>query len=249
MWHGGGLTGACWETTPDGRPGFRDIFLAGGWDVFVSDAVERGRSGFAPVPDVWGPPISQTIETVFERFRIGAYLPKGELARASQHVYPGTAFPVEALDRFAAQMVPRWTNTNGYILDAYLEELEATGPAVILAHSQGCVFALEAAARRPDLVAALVLLEPAAIPELPASFIAADLPMLVMLGDFIERSKRWMKMQRDITRFVSCNDHAELLQLPEHGLEGNSHMLMMDRTSDKVAELIMNWLAKQELSV
>ena len=28
------------------------MFLCKGWDVYVSDAVERGRSGFAP-PSVW----------------------------------------------------------------------------------------------------------------------------------------------------------------------------------------------------
>src|SRR5206468_2183178 len=47
MWHGGGLTGATYETTPDGREGWRDMFLRKGWDVYVTDAVERGRSGFA----------------------------------------------------------------------------------------------------------------------------------------------------------------------------------------------------------
>ena len=40
LWHGGGLTGACWETTPDGRPGWLMWFLEQGFDVLVSDAVE-----------------------------------------------------------------------------------------------------------------------------------------------------------------------------------------------------------------
>ena len=52
MWHGGGLTGATYETTPDGREGWLNMFIRKGWDVYVSDAVERGRSGFA-TPDVW----------------------------------------------------------------------------------------------------------------------------------------------------------------------------------------------------
>ena len=52
LWHGGGLTGASFETTPDGREGFVNMFIRKGWDVYVSDAVERGRSGFAS-PDIW----------------------------------------------------------------------------------------------------------------------------------------------------------------------------------------------------
>ena len=47
MWHGGGLTGVTYETTPDGRDGWLNMFLRKGWDVYNSDAVERGRSGFA----------------------------------------------------------------------------------------------------------------------------------------------------------------------------------------------------------
>lgn len=43
MWHGGGMTGVTWEDTPDGRPGWQMAFLRNGHDVYVSDAVERGR--------------------------------------------------------------------------------------------------------------------------------------------------------------------------------------------------------------
>ena len=55
MWHGGGLTGVTYESTPDGREGWMNMFIRKGWDTYVSDAVERGRSGFAS-PDVWSDP-------------------------------------------------------------------------------------------------------------------------------------------------------------------------------------------------
>lgn len=59
MWHGGGLTGVTWETTPDGREGWDTLFLRMGFDVYVSDAVERGRASWAKFPDVNPtPPIS-----------------------------------------------------------------------------------------------------------------------------------------------------------------------------------------------
>src|SRR5882757_1815252 len=44
MWHGGGLTGVTYETTPDGREGWLNFFLRKGWGVYNSDAVERGRA-------------------------------------------------------------------------------------------------------------------------------------------------------------------------------------------------------------
>jgi hypothetical protein len=33
MWHGGGLTGVTYETTPDGRDGWLNMFIRKGWDV------------------------------------------------------------------------------------------------------------------------------------------------------------------------------------------------------------------------
>src|SRR3712207_4985257 len=35
MWHGGALTGATYETTPDGRDGWLNIFVRKGWDTYV----------------------------------------------------------------------------------------------------------------------------------------------------------------------------------------------------------------------
>lgn len=47
MWHGGGMSGACWESTPDGRPAWQMSFLRAGFSTYVSDAVERGRASWA----------------------------------------------------------------------------------------------------------------------------------------------------------------------------------------------------------
>src|SRR5690242_10697426 len=37
MWHGGGLTGVTYESTPDGREGWLNFFVREGWDTYVSD--------------------------------------------------------------------------------------------------------------------------------------------------------------------------------------------------------------------
>ena len=71
MWHGGGLTGATYETTPDGREGWRDMMIRRGWDVYITDATERGRAGFAS-PMIWkDDPVFLTEVDPWERFRIG----------------------------------------------------------------------------------------------------------------------------------------------------------------------------------
>src|SRR5262249_28267407 len=43
MWHGAGLTGVTYETTPDGREGRLNLFVRKGWDVYVSDGRARPR--------------------------------------------------------------------------------------------------------------------------------------------------------------------------------------------------------------
>ena len=63
LWHGGGLTGVTYETKPDGGEGWLTMFIRNGWDTYISDAVERGRSGwsntfagepvFLPLGDPW----------------------------------------------------------------------------------------------------------------------------------------------------------------------------------------------------
>src|SRR6267143_1525215 len=41
LWHGGGLTGVTYETTPDGREGWLNYFLRKGWSVYNSDEIDR----------------------------------------------------------------------------------------------------------------------------------------------------------------------------------------------------------------
>ena len=72
LWHGGGMTGCTWETTPDGRNGWLWKFLDAGYDVLVSDAVERGRSSWARFPQVYREsPVFRTKREAWTTFRMG----------------------------------------------------------------------------------------------------------------------------------------------------------------------------------
>src|SRR5471032_1367920 len=116
MWHGGGLTGVTYETTPDGREGWRNLFSRKGWDVYNSDAVERGRSGFAP-PDVGNSePNFLTKANPFDRFRIGQGAGSWNADPAKMKVNAGSQFPVEAYENFTKQIVPRWTTTDEAVI-------------------------------------------------------------------------------------------------------------------------------------
>ncbi len=45
LWHGGGLTGATYETTPDGREGWLNYFLRKGWSVYNSESNADAPAG------------------------------------------------------------------------------------------------------------------------------------------------------------------------------------------------------------
>ncbi len=93
FWHGGGLTGVTWETTPDGRPGWQQRFLEAGFDVYVSDAVERGRAGWARFPEVWPTePFFRAKAEGWELFRLGP-ANSYRSTPAERTAHPGQQFP------------------------------------------------------------------------------------------------------------------------------------------------------------
>ncbi|MCC6534666.1 MAG: esterase [Burkholderiales bacterium] len=246
MWHGGGLSGVSYETTPDGREGWLNWFVKKGWAVYNSDAVERGRSGWAMYPDVFaGEPLFLTKANPFERFRIGA----GEGSYATRRVLPGSQFPVEAYDNFVKQSVPRWTTTDKATIAAYTALVDKVCPCVVLVHSQAGLFGAMVAEARPDKVKALIMVEPANGGADGAKL--KSTPVLAIYGDYIDQDARWPKIRQIGYRYYdsvrNAGGSADVVNLPAAGIGGNSHMLMMDKNSDQVAALIQKWLEDKGL--
>jgi len=249
LWHGGGLTGVTYETTPDGREGWLNIFLRKGFDVYVSDAVERGRSGFAP-PEVWdGKAQFVTKANPFWRHRIGE---SWDADRAKMKRLPGNQFPVDAYDNFTRQMVPRWTSTDEAIIAAYTALVEKIGPCMVLCHSQGCGFAFRVAQARPQLFKALIAIEPAVAGDVALAGELKDVPMLVLYGDFIAQHPRWSQMHENAAPYFAAvraaGGNVDVVNLPDVGIRGNSHMMMMDKNNEEVADLIEKWLIDKDLT-
>jgi hypothetical protein len=251
MWHGGGLTGVTYETTPDGREGWLNMFIRKGWDVYNSDAVERGRSGFAG-PDIWkGEPNFLTQANPFERFRIGEGAGSWSADPAKRRTLPANLFPTESYENFVKQIVPRWLTTDDAIIAAYTELVDKVCPCVILFHSQAGAFGFKVAQARPDKVKALVAVEPAVAGDRDKASAIKDIPVLMVFGDYIEKDSRWPKMRQGDLDFAeavrAAGGNVDVVDLPEIGIKGNSHMLMMDRNNAQIADLIQAWLVKKGL--
>lgn len=247
LWHGGGMTGANWETTPDGRPGWLNFFLRAGFDVLVSDAVERGRAGWSRWPEIYADaPLHRSLDEGWDMFRIG---PRAGYATQAGHrrAYAGQQFPVEDFDAFAAQWVPRWADHEALTLAAYDALLQQVGPCIVLGHSQGGGFAMEAVRRRPQAVEGVVVIEPSGAPQATTTDALSALPAhLVVWGDYIADHPIWQRYRANVDAHASAlraaGVRADICDLPTEGVRGNSHFPMMDRNSDLVASRVLRWL-------
>ena len=251
MWHGGGLTGVTYESTPDGRDGWLNMFVRKGWDTYVSDAVERGRAGFAP-PDVWpSEPTFLTFQDPFERFRIGDGVGSWNPDPAKRKVLAGSQFPVDAYDNYMKQQVPRWLSTDDAIVAAYLALVDKVCPCVLLAHSQGGAFAFKVAEQRPDKVKALVAIESATAGTIGKAPALKDTPALMVFGDYVDQHPRWATFKKIDLEYAAAvragGGTVDVINLPEIGIKGNSHMMMQDRNNAEIADIIHIWLAGKGL--
>ena len=232
--HGGGLSGSCWETTPDGRPGWLHSLLARGYEVHVIDNVERGRSGFAP--GFWeGEPVLRTLEEAWTLFRIGP--PEGFATRTA---YPGQLFPVESFDTFARSFVPRWLTTSPLQVSAIVAVLERIGPALVICHSQGGELTFDAHREAPQLFHGIVALEPSGLPNVARDL--AGIPLALCIGDFLDTAPLWIERKRAwnalAEELAMVGGAATLLAQDDLG-EGNSHLLMMDSNSELTLDQVL----------
>lgn len=236
--HGGGMSGTCWETTPDGRPGWLHLLLRQGFEVHVMDNMERGRAGFAP--DIWPDrPFLRTKEEAWSLFRIGA-----ADDFSSRKAFDCQRFPVSAFDSFARSFAPRWFSTAPGQADCLKSLLERTGKALVICHSQGAQIAFDTLATVPHLVAGLVALEPSG--DLPAYSNEKIPPTVIVAGGFLDTSALWTERRdawrRSNSEHRSFDGPLRLLETDEVLGPGHSHMLMMDHGNDRVLSECLGFL-------
>jgi pimeloyl-ACP methyl ester carboxylesterase len=245
--HGGGCTGAVWESTPDGRTGWLTRLLEARIAVYVVDNVERGRAGFCLFDGEWeGDPIIRSEEEAWSIYRFGRIDEKGR-----RIAFPGQQFPIDAIDALAAQTVPRWTANGKLALAALVAAIRKIGPVILLGHSQGGGLCFHATDQARELVRGLMMLEPHGMPMAFAPQIPAT-PACLMIGDFIDQHDYWRHMraqyERSLAAWVAAGGRDEFHDLPANGIHGNSHMLMMDRNSDQILDLVVGWLDRHHTS-
>lgn len=107
---------------------------------------------------------------------------------------------------------------------------------------------MKLAARRPGLLKAIVTVELTATPELAADEenALAQVPQLILWGDNWRGSAFWRKTHDKVEQFANRlgarGAHVQLLDLPVHGITGNTHQMMMDHNNDVILNIVSAWL-------
>jgi len=170
MVHGGGGQGTDWMGGPDGRSGWANYFVQEGFRVYVVDRPGHGRSPYHP--DLIGPFPAQatTYEVAARQFTAPEKAAKPYGPQAAKHTqWPGTGIIGDpAVDQVlpgqGGSFLPELEATHKVWKQRLGELFDRIGPAMIMTHSMGGPNAWIAAEARPNLVKAMIGVEPAGPP-------------------------------------------------------------------------------------
>lgn len=271
--HGAGQSKKTWETTPDGREGFQNIFLRRKFPVYLLDQPRRAAAGRSTVEATITPTPDE--QFWFTQFRIGNY----------PDYFPNVQFPKDAgsLEQFYRQMTP---NTGDFdaelIADAISRLFDQIGGGILVTHSQGGGPGWFTAINN-EKVKAIIAYEPYSsflfpegeIPqpiastglfgalngeEIPlADFLKlTQIPIVIYYGDNIAKeptdvwNKDHWRSGLEMARLwaKTVNKHggdATVVHLPEIGIHGNTHFPFSDLNNVEVANELLKWLKIKKL--
>ena len=261
MVHGGFHNGSCYLTTPDLRPGWAPRFATAGRHVFVPDWPGHGRSpmgtDFATLGTV---DVLQSLVVLLEQVGPAVLLvhsASGPMAWSLVERCPETIAAVVAIAPGPPANLLRDLPDDPAAIHALRDDTSAGRPIYApedkpawLSPEAAVAFwtetprfpkhALDIYLRSIGPESARILNERFNIGgrglriEDPANLRGHDI--LIMAGDRDFRHPR--AFDEATARFVG----AEFVWLPDRGIEGNGHMLMIEDNSDALAAMILDWL-------
>jgi pimeloyl-ACP methyl ester carboxylesterase len=216
MVHGGTRSGTTFTGTPDGREGWAQYFTRRGYAVYVVDQPGRGRSGYST--ETYGPSRVADMEGGLRR-----YLQQEKYnlwPQAHLHTqWPGSGAPDDPISiQMVANYLPEiedFTKQQFLNRDSLVALFDKIGPAILMVHSQAGAFAWPVADARPQLVKAVVGVEPNGPPFYEVNFIGAP--------DYFKQGKLALPFGLSavpLTYEPAVKDASELAMVQEDKAEG-----------------------------
>lgn len=265
MVHGGGHTGACYLTTPDGRPGWAPVFACGR-EVFVPDWPGHGRSPMRPdFATLSSVEIAESLQRLLEEIGPAVLLVHSAGGPMAWWIAERSPKAVAAIVGVApggpANLLPVLPDDAETV--AKLKDDESLGCPVRVEEDKPLFIPPEFmraywanSTRFPQQ--AFEAYRRSIVPESarlmnerfniggkglhiadPANL--ANMPILIVTGDSDPRHPR--AVDEATARFLG----AEFVYLPERDIAGNGHMPMCEDNSDEIAALIVAWLEAKGL--
>jgi len=242
--HGGYGQGSDWFSTPDGRRGWATHLLEQGYKVYVLDRQGQGRNPYHPFMHGLFDREAQTFERV-------ASSVTGTPNLHTQ--WPGSGDPndpaVVQLTASRGQPMPNnalaqnlWRTRGAMLLDDI-------GPAILITHGDGSVFAWVAAQERPELVRGIVAIEPPAqslrgqSPQGLAKL--AKIPIAIVTAEASPANVSDPGIA-ELLRQAGCT--VEPIRLAERGIRGNGPMVMMEKNNREALAPLLEWMEARENS-
>jgi pimeloyl-ACP methyl ester carboxylesterase len=226
-----------------GLSGWAHHFVQAGYMVYLVDRPGHGRSLYHPdALGEMGPLVTYDLLT---RDTVTA-------ARPPNTQWPGPSGDVgdPLVDQLvaAANSTPRDGQLAQNLWKAYGAELiDRIGPSIVMTHSAGGTFGWLVANERPGLVKAVVSFEGATAPLVGAGGQAGtplpnlkDMPVMYLLSERGGRNGRPI-----IDALTQSGARAQLIDLKDRGILGNSHFAMFEKNRRQVFEVIRGWIEQQ----
>lgn len=270
MIHGGGHTGTCFIHTPDGRPGWAPYFAAQGYTVIVPDWPGTGRSGavapdrltgglvcgaFGALLDSLGAPAILLTHSMSGPYGWKLVESHGDRIAALVAVAPGPPGnvqpPAEVIERGADHIdIRRGGSLRRVPLRAArLPEAAFVRDKLIGPGSRHFPIAsVDHYARSLQALPPRLMYERQNIDGTqlrikdPAPFRGRHI-LMVTGSDDVDHTRAIDGAIADWLHGMGAN--VEFTFLPDVGIAGNGHMLMLEENSDAIARLIGDWLDRR----
>ena len=257
--HGGGGQATDWFSTPDGRDGWRDYFLAAGFDVYWVDRPGYGRS---PTNIRYGE-LSESANSSIINFL------------ANSRHWPGDSQDPTDIN------IVRWLSSSPpgpYAGDAVAAAdisklLDRIGPAILVTHSAGGASGWLAADMNPGKVAGIIAFEPGASnmtssirkgltfePALPEAFepwtdadgcemqspnTPSKLKSFANIPVHLVGSELGLiaGLPCAVKVFTQAGVTVKYTYLPDLGFMGNGHFMMAETNNGEIAQIFIDLAA------
>lgn len=240
------LSAYIFITTPDDRKGWAELFADKGYDVYmVNDPKFDFATGGIIAP--FTVPVNGKAATpgsvqawqsdIWRRWGFG---------NSQGNPYPDAQFPTDSFADFALHY-PYLGNSNDRYEDAISAVMDSIkGKVWLLSHSAGAQSAVLAAHQRKAQMNGFILIEPAGPPDSTDFPDFKGLHMFGVYGDYISsrnQTSRKLAVETVSALFQKNGGISDVVSLPDDSLvKGNSHLLMQDKNSHYVFNIVENWL-------